>query len=65
MILEIFWEDVGPFWAHVELKTRLGSSLRALLRLEVDFPGSTPPILEDVGGLLGRFLEIFFHLSWV
>ena len=52
----------GPFWAHVELKTRLGSSLRALLRLEVDFPGSTPPILEGFGQVLGIILEIFWYL---
>ena len=51
-----------PFWVHVELKSRLGSSVRALFTLEVDFPGSTPTILEGFGEVLGRILEIFWYL---
>ena len=66
VILNAFWRPSGrifqPFWAHVELKSRLGSSLRALLRLEVDFPGSTPTILEGFGEVLGSILEIFCYL---
>ena len=53
------------FWAHVELKSRLESSLRAVFVLEVDFPGSAHPILEDFGGLLGGFLEILLYLFWI
>ena len=53
------------FWGHVGLQTRLGSSLRAVFVLEVDFPGSSPAILEDFGGLLGWFLEIFCYPSWI
>ena len=30
--------------------------------MELDFPGSTPPILEGFGELLERFLEIFCYL---
>jgi len=64
--LNEFWRPsgriFGAFWAHVELKSRLGSSLRALLRLEVDFPGSTPTILEGFGELLGSIFEIFWYL---
>ena len=66
VILNALWRPSGrifrPFWAHVELKTRLGSSLRALLRLEVDFLGSTPPSLEGFGQVLGIILEIFWYL---
>ena len=61
-----FWGPSGgilePFWGHVDLENRLGSSLRALFVLEVDFPGSGPPILEGFGELLGKFLEIFRYL---
>ena len=52
----------GSFWVHVELKSRLGSSLRALLRLEVDFLSSTPTNWEGFGELLGSILEIFWYL---
>ena len=48
--------DFGPFWAHVELKSRLGSSLTALFRLEGHFLGSTPTILEGFGEVLGSIL---------
>ena len=34
----------------------------ALFSLELDFPGSTPPILEGFGNLSGRFLDIFWYL---
>ena len=33
--------------------------------LELDLDSSTPPILEDFGGRLGRFLEIVFFLFWI
>ena len=36
-----------------------------LFVLEVDFPGSAHPILEDFGGLLGGFLEILLYLFWI
>ena len=49
----------GSFWAQVELKSHLGRSLRALFVSEADLTGSTHPILEDLGKLFGRFLEIF------
>ena len=66
VILNGFWRSsgriFGPFWAHVQLKSRLGSSLRALLSLEVDFLSSTPTILEGFGELLGSILEIFWYL---
>ena len=66
VILNALWRPSGrifrPFWAHVELKSRLGSSLRALLRLEFDFLSSTPTILEGFGELLGSIFEIFWNL---
>ena len=49
-------------WGHLELKNRLGGSLDALLRLEIDFLSSTPTILEGFGEVLGRILEIFWYL---
>ena len=61
-----FWGPTGrileAFWGHLELKDRLESSLRAVFVLEVDFPGSCHPILKEVGGLLGGFLEKFLNL---
>ena len=64
--MNTFWRPsgrtFGPFWVHVELKSRLESSLSALLRLEVDFLSSTPTILEGFGELLGSILEIFWYL---
>ena len=64
--MDAFWTPCerifGPFWGYVELKSRLGSSLRALFSLEIDFPGSAPPILEGFGELLGECLEIFWYL---
>ena len=66
---EWFWMPsgriFGPFWAHVELKNRLGSSLGALFVLEIVFTSRTPTILEGFGDLLDRFLEIFLHLFWI
>ena len=66
IILDAFWRLCGrifpSFWGHVEVKNRLGGSLRALLRLEGDFLGSTPPILEGFGELLRSILEIFWYL---
>ena len=66
VILDAFWRPCGrtfrPFWGHVEVKNRLGGSLSVRLRLQVDFPGSTPPILEGFGELLERILEIFWYL---
>ena len=54
---------VGGFLDHfgvmLSFKNRLGSSLIALFWLEVDFPGSDPPILEGFGELLATVLEIF------
>ena len=67
--MDAFWKPCGrifgPFWGHVELRNRLGSSLRALLTLEGDFLGSTPPILEGLGQLLRRILEIFWSLLFI
>ena len=61
-----FWRSsgriFGPFWGHVQLKSPLRSSLRAFLRLEVDFPSSTPTIWEGFGELLGSILEMFWYL---
>ena len=69
MILDAFWKPCGrifgSFWGHVELKNRLGSSLDAPIVSDLDLDSSTPPILEDFGGRLGRFLEIFFYLFWI
>ena len=66
VILDAFWKPCGrifrSFWGHVEVKNRLGGSLRALLRLEGDFLGSTPPILEGFGELLMSMMEIFWYL---
>ena len=63
VILNDFWTSsgriFGPFWGHVQLKSPLRSSLRAFLRLEVDFPSSTPTIWEGFGELLGSILEMF------
>ena len=50
------------FWGHVELRNRLGSSLRALFVLEVDFFTSTHPILEGFGDLLEKISKIFSKL---
>ena len=50
------------FWGHLEVGNRLGDSMGALFSLELDFPGSTPRILERFGNLLGRFLDIFWYL---
>ena len=49
-------------WGHLELKNRLGGSIRSMFRSDVDFPGSTPPILEGFGELLGTIFEIFWNL---
>ena len=69
VILDAFWRPCGrifrSFWGHVEVENRLGGSLRALLRLEGDFLGSTPPILEGFGELFRRILEIFSYLSLI
>ena len=50
------------FWDHLEVKNRLGGSMEALFLSELDFPGSTPPILELFGELLERVLMIFCYL---
>ena len=50
------------FWGHLEVENRLGDSMGALFSLEVDFPGSSPAILEGFGDFLGRFLDIFWYL---
>ena len=50
------------FWGHLEVENRLGDSMGALFSLEVDFPGSSPAILEGFGDFLGRFLDIFRYL---
>ena len=50
------------FWGNLELENRLGASMEALFSLELDFPGSTPPILEGFGPLLGKFFEKFGYL---
>ena len=66
MIFDLFCVFYGTilegFWGHLEVENRLGDSMGALFSLELDFPGSTPPILERFGGLLGRFLDIFWYL---
>ena len=67
-----FWRPCGrifgPFWGYVELKNRLGSSLRALLRLKVDFLSSTPTILEGFGEVFGdislSFVDINFTMDF-
>ena len=71
VILNAFWRPSGrifrPFWAHVELKSRLGGSLTALLRLEGHFPGSTPTILELLeafGGGFWRYVGIVLRYSF-
>jgi len=56
---------LSPLWGQLEGKNRLGGSLRALFVSKVDLDSSTSPILEDFGGRLGRFLEIFFNLFWI
>ena len=62
--MDAFWKPcgriVGPFWGHVELKNRLGSSLDAPFVSDLDLDSSTPPILEDFGGRLGRFFGDIF-----
>ena len=66
---EWFWKPsgsiFGPFWAHLDLKSRLGGSMRILFWTEVHFPSSWPAILEEFGSLWGRFLEICFYLFWI
>ena len=67
--MDAFWRPCGrifrPFWGHVEVKNRLGGSLRVRLRLEVDFPGSTPPILEGFGEDFGDILVSFFDIDFI
>ena len=53
------------FCVHLEFKNRLGGSMDTPFVSELDLDSSTPPILEDFGGLLGMFLEIFFNLFWI
>ena len=53
------------FCGNLELKNRLGSFMDAPFVSNLDLDSSTSPILEDFGGLLGRFLEIFFYLFWI
>ena len=66
MIFDLFCVFHGTilegFWGHLEVENRLGDSMGALFSLELDFPGSTPPILDGFGVLLGRFLDIFWYL---
>ena len=66
VILDMFCGFHGTilegFLGHLEVENRLGDSMGALFSLELHFPGSTPPILERFGGLLGRFLDIFWYL---
>ena len=66
IILASFWSPCGgifeAFWGHVDLQNPLGSSLRALFVVQIDFPGSTPPILEGFGTPLGKILVIFWYL---
>ena len=54
-----FFDHVGVMWRS---KNRLGGSLRALLRLEGDFLGSTPPSLESFGELMNSVLETCWYL---
>ena len=64
-----FWGPHGrileAFWGHLEFKNRLGGSMDTPFVSDLDLDSSTPPILEDFGGRLGRFLEIFFYLFWI
>ena len=53
------------FWAHLEVRNRLGGSIGAPFVSELDLDSSTPAILEDFGGLWGRFFEIFLNLFWI
>ena len=66
MIFDLFCVFHGTilegFWCHLEVENRLGDSMGALFSLELDFPGSSPAILEGFGDLLGRFLDIFWYL---
>ena len=59
ILLEAILETL---WGHLELKNRLGGSIGSVFWSEVYFPGSTPPILEGFGELLGKILEIFWYL---
>ena len=69
VILDAFWRPCGrifrPCWGHVEVGNRLGGSVRALLKLEVDLRSSTSPILDGFGELLRMILEIFSYLSLI
>ena len=60
-----FWGPYGrileAFWAHLEVKNRLGGSLEALFVSEVDFLTSTHPILDAVAHLLARFSATFYR----
>ena len=64
-----FWGPYGrlleAFWVHVGFKNRLGGSMDTPFVSDLDLDSSTSPILEDFGGLLGRFLEIFSDLFWI
>ena len=61
--MDAFWNPCGrifePFWGHVEFSHRLRSFLRASLRLQVDFLGSTPIIFDGFGEVSGSILKIF------
>ena len=66
MIFDLFCGFHGTilegFWDHLEVENRLGDSMGALFSLELDFPGSSPAILEMFGDLSARFLDIFWYL---
>ena len=56
---------MGGFWKHFGFKNPLGGSMDNPFVSDLDLDSSTAHILEDFGGLLGRFLEIFFDLFWI
>ena len=73
--MNAFWRPRGgifrPFSAYVEVKDRLGGSLRARLRLEADFLGSTPhfggfwkAFREDFGDILVSFFDVDFTMNF-
>ena len=68
IILVSFWVLYGgileAFSGHLDVKNPFGNSIDAPFLSELDLNSSTPPILEDFGGLLGRFLDIDFAIGF-
>ena len=61
----LFWGPYGrileAFWAHLEIKNRLGGSMDALFGLEIVFLTISPPELRPFWKVLESFWEGFWN----